>query len=256
MRRRGHQVHERRWTRAGALPGRARPRGGGRCSRRCRSRRSPRSTASRSAAVASSRWLATSSTPRRRRSSGNPRSSSASCPASAARSASRARRARDREGAGLHRAGSWRGGGLLRRARQCGRRAGGAADKALETARLIASKSPLALRSAKAGRATARSGRVRRTLADEARVFGELLLGGTRRRGLRRSSRSARLGSPAAERGASYSPARHEDRRLRQGRTGSAWAEAARPVDEAPRPLRRAGALTSTTHTRSRRRSS
>jgi len=48
-----------------------------RLSRRCRARRSPRSTVSRWAAVASSRWLATSSTPRTRPSWGSQRSSSA-----------------------------------------------------------------------------------------------------------------------------------------------------------------------------------
>jgi enoyl-CoA hydratase/carnithine racemase len=48
------------------------------------SSRSPPSTASPSAAAASSRWPATCASPRARRSSGSPRSSSGSSPASAA----------------------------------------------------------------------------------------------------------------------------------------------------------------------------
>ena len=54
------------------------------------SRRSPRSTASPSAAAASSRWPATCGSPRVRRCSASPRSSSGSSPASAAPSGCRA----------------------------------------------------------------------------------------------------------------------------------------------------------------------
>ena len=58
--------------------------------------RSPRSTASPSAAAASWRWPATCASPRSRRSSASPRSSSGSSPASAAPSACRASSARTR----------------------------------------------------------------------------------------------------------------------------------------------------------------
>ena len=63
------------------------------CSSRCRSRRSPRSTASRSAAAASSRSPATSATRRRTPSSASRRSTSRSSRAGAGRSGSRARSA-------------------------------------------------------------------------------------------------------------------------------------------------------------------
>ena len=81
---------------AGARADRRRARAVARARRARASRRSPRSTAWPSAAAASWRWPATCASPRTRRSSASPRSSSGSSPASAAPSACRASSARTR----------------------------------------------------------------------------------------------------------------------------------------------------------------
>ncbi len=127
--RRRHQVHVGARGRRGAK-GRARlaTRSDG-CSRRCRSRRSPRSTASRSVAAASSRSPVTSATARHARSLVSPRSTWASSRVGGGtQRLARGGRGRLREGVDLHRAADQCRRGAAHRAGAGGARSGARAD--------------------------------------------------------------------------------------------------------------------------------